>query len=483
MNNSLFVKELNKYTYNDLQILFACKSDEKLNGILKKLKEYGILKIIKKNDEDIDDLQFENEVIVEVGESLNDINYVFKYVGVIIVGGIVLKCYPKYIVKNNEPIYELKQILKVIEKYNSKEQIIKMYNESDYSGSSNYLAIVLFLLKDYYEYGVYRNDKDIIETNGEGSILWDKTINETFMLISNNKPYYLELKTKKHRVDDMDFFTRVHKTILTKISKEFESVGVLHLFDLLGVKLTDEELDDLGDTDYISNRIQKELNVEFNTRKQNLLKLFYTYINKKSSIYDIDCLSLYGTQNFNLIWEKVCADVLNNQLNTKLKDIDGNIKCIDNNKKLIELIEKPEWTYTKNIAMDTLVPDIISLVEKDDKKLFIIFDAKYYYPLLEKGQIPRRQPGIESITKQFLYQLAYKELIEENKYEVNNVFLLPTEEKSIQDKSSVKMKMFTGEPLNLKPILVKFIPAIEAYDLYLQNKKFNINKLFMLSFK
>ena len=133
--------------------------------------------------------------------------------------------------------------------------------------------------------------------------------------------------------------------------------------------------------------------------------------------------------------------------------------------------------------MDTLVPDIISLVEKDDKKLFIIFDAKYYYPLLEKGQIPRRQPGIESITKQFLYQLAYKELIEENKYEVNNVFLLPTEEKSIQDKSSVKMKMFTGEPLNLKPILVKFIPAIEAYDLYLQNKKFNINKLFMLSFK
>lgn len=480
---SIFVKELKKYTYDDLQFLFSCDNNEKFNTILKKLKEYSILKTIKKNDEDIDDLQYENEVIVEVEESLDDINYVFKYVGVIIVGGILLKCYPKYIVKNNEPIYELKQILKVIEKYNSKEQIIKMYNESDYSGSFNYLAIALFLLKDYYEYGVYRNDKDIIETNGEGSILWDKTINETFMLISNNKPYYLELQTKKHKNDDMDFFARLHQIILTKISKEFESIGVLSLFDLLGVDLIDEELYDLGDTDYISNRIQKEINVEFNTRKQNLLKLFYTYLNRKSSIFDIDCLSLYGTQSFNLIWENVCADIFDNQLNTKLKDIDKYIKCDDNNKRLIDLIEKPEWTYTENEAKDTLIPDIITLVKNGDKKMFLIFDAKYYYPLLEKWKVPKGQPGIESITKQFLYQLAYKKLIEENKYEVKNVFLLPTEDKNVQDKSYVKMHMFTGEPLNLEPILVKFIPAIESYDLYLQNKIFNIDELFWLSFK
>ena len=38
---------------------------------------------------------------------------------------------------------------------------------------------MLFLLQDYYENGIYTNDINIIETNGNGEILWDKTINET----------------------------------------------------------------------------------------------------------------------------------------------------------------------------------------------------------------------------------------------------------------------------------------------------------------
>lgn len=474
---SIFIKELKKYTYDDLRVLLACDSDEKFKQILKKLKEYGVLKTIKKSDVDIDDLQYEDEIIVEVEESISDINYVFNYVGVIAIGGILFKCYPKYINKTSEPTNELKQILRVIEKYNSKEQIIKMYNESDYSGSFNYLAITLYLLKDYYEFGIYRNDKNVIEINGEGSVLWDKTINETFMLISNNKPYYIELKTKKNKDDNLDFFTRLHQIILTKASKEFESYDILSLFDLSGVDLTEEKLEDLGDIEYISNRIQEELNVEFYTRKQNLLKLFYTYLNRKSSIYDIDCLSLYGTQNFNMIWEKACANIFNNQLHIEPKDIDKKMKCTESNVALVDLIEKPEWTYTGNAAKDTLRPDIITLFKNNGKKLFIIFDAKYYNPLLEKGKAPKRQPGIESITKQFLYQLAYKKLITDNKYEVNNMFLLPTEDDNIQDKGSVKMQMFVREPLNLEPIKVKLIPASEVYELYLLNKKFELTKI------
>lgn len=476
---SLFAKELKKYTYNDLRALFGCKNDEKLNLILKKLKEYGILKSIKKVDGEITDLQYEDEILVEVDELVEGINYVFNYVGVVIVSGILLKCYPKYIDKNNEPINELKQILKVIEKYNAKEQVITMYNETNSGGSFNYLAIALYLLNDYYEYGVYRNDKDIIETNGEGSIIWDKTINETFMLINNNKPYYLELQTKKHQNDDMDFFTRLHRIILTEVSKEFESIGIFSLFDMLGVDLTDEFIDDLGDKDYISYKLLNELNVEFNTRKQNLLKLFYTYVNKATSINDINCLSLYGTQSFNLVWEKVCAEIFENKLDFMLKDIDTNIICNDENIKLIKLIEKPKWTYTNNHALDTLKPDCITIHDDCKSKYLVIIDAKYYSPILEKGLVPRNQPGVESITKQFLYQLAYKKLIEDNGYEVRNIFVLPTEEKEadIVDKGCVTMDMFTKEPLNLKPIYVKFISAKIAYDLYLQNRKFDLNRI------
>ncbi|WRK55190.1 hypothetical protein SD457_10485 [Coprobacillaceae bacterium CR2/5/TPMF4] len=45
--------------------------------------------------------------------------------------------------------------------------------------------------------------------------------------------------------------------------------------------MSDEELDDFGDKDHILYRIQQELNVQFNTRKQLILKTIYTYIDKK----------------------------------------------------------------------------------------------------------------------------------------------------------------------------------------------------------
>ncbi|WRK55191.1 LlaJI family restriction endonuclease [Coprobacillaceae bacterium CR2/5/TPMF4] len=115
---------------------------------------------------------------VEIGE--NEYLYVFTFVGVIIVAGRVLKCYPKYLRKEKDPTNELRQVIKVLERYNSKEQIIRMFNDSSESSSFNLLAVILFLLQDYFENGVYNNTEDIIECNGSGEILWDRTINESF---------------------------------------------------------------------------------------------------------------------------------------------------------------------------------------------------------------------------------------------------------------------------------------------------------------
>ena len=132
---------------------------------------------------------------VEVGEV--DYLYVFTFVGVIVVAGRVLKCYPKYLLHSEQPKKEIRQVLKVLEKYNTKEQIVHMFNDGSESNAFNLLAVLLFLLQDYFENGVYNNTEDIIESNGTGEILWDKTINETFALLSNNRPYYANLQTKK----------------------------------------------------------------------------------------------------------------------------------------------------------------------------------------------------------------------------------------------------------------------------------------------
>ncbi len=207
---------------------------------------------------------------VEIGE--DEYLYVFTFVGVIVVAGRVLKCYPKYLLHVNQPKEELRQVIKVLEKYNTKEQIVRMFNDSSESSSFNLLAVLLFLLQDYYENGVYSNTEDIIESNGSGEILWDKTINETFTLLSNNRPYYVDLQTKKRVNDGFDYFKRLHECILTRASKELMDVELLDIFEITGVDLTDEELDEFGESEYILYRIEKELNTQFNTRKQRVLK-------------------------------------------------------------------------------------------------------------------------------------------------------------------------------------------------------------------
>lgn len=473
---SEFVREQKRYTQKDLCKILRC-SEEKVVPLIRKLKEFGVLKAVKASEiqRGMSDLMDEDieTADVEVGE--DEYLYVLTFVGVIVVAGRVLKCYPKYLLNADQPKDELRQVLKVLEKYNTKEQIVRMFNDSSESSAFNLLAVLLFLLQDYYENGVYSNTEDIIESNGSGEILWDKTINETFTLLSHNRPYYIDLKTKKRVTDDYDYFKRLHESVLTKASKELKDAELLDLFEIMGVDLTDEVLDDFGEEEYILYRIEKELNTQFNTRKQLLLKTIYAYIAHSGSLYDTDCLSLFGTNSFNLVWEGVCADIMDNQLDVRLGALQLPIPLkpeYDRKQKLIDLIEKPLWSVTGKTATDTLIPDLVSIAGNQ----FVIFDAKYYNAQLVPGNAPKGQPGIESVTKQYLYQLAYQKFITDHDFSVvKNCFLMPTENKKIEDYGEASMEMLSA--LGLQNIKVRFLPADMVYDHYLSGRKMNISIL------
>ena len=88
------------------------------------------------------------------------------------------------------------------------------------------------------------------------------------------------------------------------------------------------------------------------------------------------------------------------------------------------------------------------------------------------------QPGIESITKQYLYQLVYKKFLEDHEFEQNNVrncFLLPTENLEVEELGNVSMNMLTT--LGLEKIQVRLLPAELIYSKYLKKTKFDINLL------
>lgn len=483
---SFFLREQKRYSQDELVKIFGILEIETVR-ILKKLKEYGVLKTVKNGElqKNMTDLIDDDIEVTDVKVGENQCFYVFTYVGVIIINSLVIKIYPKYLLSTNTPTVELKQVINVLEKYNSKEQIIRMFNETSDSAAFNLLAVILFLLKDYHEYGSYTNTEDIIETNGSGDILWDRTINDTFTLISRGKPYYPEIQTKRRMNDEFNYFKRLHETILTKISRELEQSQLMDLFDITGVSLSDELLSDFGEIDFILDQINKELAVQYNTRKQLLLKTLYAYVLNDKIIGDVDSFSMLGTNSFNLVWEKVCAEVLNNQLQSPLGILDLPVKldnAYDKSKTLISIIEKPNWidkkrdgTRFNKEASKTLLPDIISITKQENEYQVTISDAKYYN-LKFTSKVLGGQPGIESVTKQYLYQLAYQEFM--NMHQISNIkncFLYPTERDCVVEKGFVEMEIFGT--LGLEKIQNRMLPAKKMFSLYLRNKKLSVEQL------
>ncbi len=481
-----FFRERKHYSLHEITDNLININMEETRRIVGILKKYGVVKAVKKNKPDFDDLSNEDIVLTDVIDSSSDIEYIFDYVGVVVIEGQVFKCYPKYI-KSTEHLFEnLKRVLKVIKKYNASEQLIYLFNGEDDSKIFNRLAVSIHLLETYYADGLYTNQKEIIETNGEGEILWDKTINETFAIIQNNKPYYVELQTKNTIDNDYDYFRRLHECVLTQCSRELSDAGLLELFELTEVELTQEEMSDFGDASYILYRLQSEIQTQYITRKQNLLKTIYTYIaNEKTDKNDVS-YSLYGTNSFNLVWEKVCADNFGSVLDKKIVDLplsNQEWNKVDyKDKTLRKVIKSPRWRKTEfpdveDPKVETLKPDLVCIYPVDEQKkdyCFGIYDAKYYcidYQIHGDKAFISGQPGVGDVTKQYLYQLAFDDFIMKQGYRyVQNMFFCPDE---VGDKQYGWVQM---EILNhvgnkrLENIAVVKLCASKMYQLYLDNQ-------------
>ena len=149
-------------------------------------------------------------------------------------------------------------------------------------------------------------------------------------------------------------------------------------------------MEDFGDTDYIEYRLEQEIKNQFVTRKQSLLKTLYTYIAKKQSNQTEECFGLYGTNSFNLVWEKICAELFCNVYDKAWKVsnlaehglIDSTLCTPENkNKNISDYIERPEWKIDGEGVRYSgdLIPDIISLrKEKSGNCAMYILDGKYY---------------------------------------------------------------------------------------------------------
>ncbi|SHF98152.1 LlaJI family restriction endonuclease [Ornithinibacillus halophilus] len=384
----IFVKELFRYKLSDIQQIFNCEK-ELLNSFTNDLIKR---KIIEKESS----------------------SYKFAYVGFIQFQGKFIFVMPKFIQEHHFDLY-YPTIVKLFKEYNERENLnieeVETFGDFENEEFYNLFKIVHFLLQDYDENGLYNNDKVEQELNGDGEIDWNRSIEQNQSYISGQNIMYLDFYTQKTISDEEDFIRKVHMFVLNQCSSFLKELDIL---DILGFPEVDYNIDfnELGEEDYILYKIDSEKSNQFLDRKLMLLDALYYFVSKQNSFKGESKPYLFGTRSFEIIWEKVCSFVFNNEYN-----------------KLQKFIPSPVWkdyNTLKETKRETLIPDILRKI--DVYQLFFVFDAKYYTTTFnENGTLINNAPGISDISKQYLYEKVFYKYLDIKHYSFYNIFLMPTD--------------------------------------------------------
>ncbi|MEX0052483.1 LlaJI family restriction endonuclease [Clostridium butyricum] len=454
----IILKELESYSENKLMKEFNCDSND--------LKE--ILKIL--DDKKITRANLKNEIQ-------------FCYVGIAIVKDKPIFVLPKYVNCNNEQEekLELKNIIKLLNEFSEREKLdisdVENIAFEQETLENNLISITSYLLDDYIENGIYQNEIDSTEFNGDGDINWDRTIDQIHPIVINKQWFYADLITNRIIIDNDRFITMLHGKVINECMEFLNNTG-LNEFLNYEIEVIENTIEDLEDIDRIESEIDKEVSIQFNDRKRRVLYSIKSYLDKKTGTSDSKLL-LYGTRNFKWIWEVICGYVFDNEFirqgslsKYEVYGIEAPKWYIDN-KNSIEINDKNDIEMQKN----RLTPDILKLVTNDQLRCLLILDAKYYNIRLNGNRL-QGNPGVEDITKQYLYHSALTKYINDNKInQVINAFLFPTQNNTyVQGEVNLDfMRMYSNIDIKLIQLNVN-----EVIRMYCNNKKYKLEEFILM---
>jgi hypothetical protein len=469
---TVYVRELSFHSPQSLSRLLSIDATA-TQRLIERLCAHGVLKLSTDNDGEEYDADFGDDVRGK---------YQFAYVGLALVDDLCFIVYPKYLplADAHDPGEDAKaamrQIFRVLRKRGgSYSQIAAMTEEG--LRANDRLALMLALLEYYDEYGVYSNYVRTLADNGPGNINWERTINANLPYLTSGRPIYMQYKTDESDQDAADFVMRLHQCVLTRCSAFMQDSGLADLLALDEVWLSDAEVGDFGDADFIIYCLQQERAVQYVTWKQDVIDLLLRYVGEGDSTVQLDAPLCLGSSSFYHVWEAACKVAFNDVLGKRIGDLGLDLAkdwAARKNETVLGIIPRPKWSSAYGVPYGevlTLIPDTVLLAhDAEGRSVFAILDAKYYTPML--GDKVTGAPGVESVTKQFLYQAAYRKFIEDNGFDsVVNAFIAPTSEGSIQHSGRVSFPMVIPEekePLSNVVELFK-IPATRVFDAYLSD--------------
>ncbi len=445
-------------------------STAEANDLIEKLLALGIVSI-KSNDA-------KGHVASHyVGSPDSDEVYEFKFVGLAMSNDLLIVSYPKYFQSRKPSVEELRLILRAVRSTRGLAVVPQFEDGGERTGEM--LHVMLSLLDLYAEYGEYSNYIQDKEVNGSGFIDWNRTINGHLPVLSRGRPVYIELETRKLSRNSSDYITRLHRAVLTECSRILLETGVSTLLGLGEVWLSDESVDDLGDINIFNRLLRQERGSQFVDWKLQVLSLLEQYLLRRQSEVHHDEIQALGTTSFYSIWEQACGVALGNLLHNRLDELGLNLTVewlAHRADTLLSIIPRPKWErlssegYIVCQDVDTLIPDAISFaVDSQERRMFCIYDAKYYLPT-RSGEM-KNQPGLESVTKQFLYQSAYKKFLLDHGFDAAlNAFLVPNSENELIELGRVSFREVMGvvdAPLS-NYVVMWALPANKVLEAYVR---------------
>ena len=257
------------------------------------------------------------------------------------------------------------------------------------------------------------------------------------------------------------------------------------LIGITGTELTTMTTADLGDYETLNWRLEREYATQYVTWKQEVLRLMCAYLGCVDTLADKGAVISLGTTSYYHAWELACKAAFGDLLDAKLRDLPIPLQDCwreQGDKTLLEIIPRPIWQLMGNSSYesDGLIPDAVTFsCQNDGSRVFHILDAKYYAPQISKdGTSITKQPGLESVAKQFLYQSAYRDFIRQNNFtSVENAFLVPSEDDVPEEVARVSypgvMSATTGEiPQFSDYISMRMLPAYEIFECYLERRRY-----------
>lgn len=193
---------------------------------------------------------------------------------------------------------DILSLMNVLARYTDKRES-ELYDGIKKDDSSGIpIQAYLFLIKDYFERGYYKERETLYKVAKKGKINWSKTIKTQKPVMQDNEAFYLDFVVKKNTINEDELITLVHKYC---VYESFDKFGWLFTSFVPAKPRTGLTIKMM--ISVVNNKLQ-------NTFKDQSKQLFKNMLAVLKRLDDDSQTEFkYGTYRFEYVWEKMIDKV------------------------------------------------------------------------------------------------------------------------------------------------------------------------------